>query len=340
MAQEPTKHRRTTAEPAATDTPRKPKARRPKATTPKEVRKLFRADCKAFRKKSRKAVRRKLAFTSADQAVLDCLSGRREQLSLPIASNLALREKLAELLLPQLTGLAQTPQIEIGWLTVLSRDFETGSEDTEVDLRGMQRVFRPVLNAIFPNYLAVAEQQMFTNVKMDGKGLLVSPHLHVVGWGVGIKAEAERQLSLQRAKYQTRFPDVDSLHLRWAKTTPLDLARLAYYPWKPPHRCKTLYKNDITGRANLHESEANDRYVNYLRYLEILSLIPVGAMMFGYGQGQSMRADMLREAKSWLKTGAATRNPPIHVDGIPQFWSEFMPRMGLERFKLPLIKLH
>jgi hypothetical protein len=99
-----------------------------------------------------------------------------------------------------------------------------------------------------------------------------------------------------------------------------------------------LYVNAETGHANLHESEANDRYIRYLRMAQILSMMRVDRVTYAAGHGAAMRTDALREAKSWLRTGERDRRPPIHSNAVPNYWIDLWERLGTPRFKLPVIK--
>lgn len=179
---------------------------------------------------------------------------------------------------------------------------------------------------------------MFANVKHESGGVLLSPHVHGLVFGVDISAAAEAAVRKLKWRFQTRFPEVPGVHFDWVGPTDMDLIRAVHYPWKPPSRSKTLYKNVTLGKANLHESEANDRFVRYLRMAQILSVVRADRIMFGSGQGGSIRSDVVREAQCWLRRGDKDRAPPIHSDALATYHMDLLDRVGLKRFKLPIIR--
>lgn len=319
---------------------KKVKAVRPtRAETRQELHERRTENSQSFRDKAERGLTRKAASTGDDLAILDCLTGKANWLSEPLASNLHHRDKIADLVSnAMLAKRAESPSLQIGHLTLLNEDWDTSAEGTDIDINRIMTDTRSAVNKLAPNSISVIESQMFANVAHCSGGALLSNHTHSLLWGVDIRSRAEAAVKKLQYRFRSSLDDVDGVKLEWVGPTDMDVIRVAHYPWKAPNRCKTLYKNVDTGEANLHQSEANDRFIRYLRMLQILSMLRTDRIMFGSGQGGSMRSDILREANSALRSGDKDRNPPIHSEGIPAYHIELMDRIGEHRFKLPIIK--
>lgn len=261
--------------------------------------------------------------------MIDCLTGAKNALSEPIASNLPFRGKMAELLASAfLAELAESPELEARPRHCDRSQLGDSLENTELDVHRIQRETRGLFNAVAPHWVGVVKQHPFANINHSSRGKLLSPHSHAIGFGIDIRQSAEVAVAKLGHRHRTRFDGVPGVKLTWIKPTKLDITRVAYYPWKAPHRCKTLYQNDAAGKANLHESEANDRWIRYLRMIEILASCRVDRMIYAGGQGQGIRKDALRAANSWLLTGEADRHPPIHSDAVAAYFVDLMVRNG------------
>jgi len=119
----------------------------------------------------------------------------------------------------------------------------------------------------------------------------------------------------------------------------MDLARVARYPWKAPHRSKNIYINREKGIININESEAPDRWIRYLRLFQIHSMLEMNRLCFSSGGGKALKAAVFGETFDWLERRASRAKRSLHVDEMSAFWSEFMPRMGWHRFEPPIIVL-
>lgn len=310
------------------------------SSTVKEIRERLIHKNKRFIEKSLRALRKK-RVEEIDLAILKTLAGHESPLPDLIASNTAARERIAGLFYAALRERRKLQSsLEIAHLTIFDRRWETSDEKTVIDIFGMQRSTRPTLSAIAPNFVAVSELQAYANVRHPDGGKVLPLHVHAVCWGVGIRNKAEKAVGEHQKRYQPRFHGTPAIRLDWVGNTSLDLARVVTYPWKLSDRCKTYFQNDAANptKSNLHESEANDRFVRFLRLLEIHSLMDINRGIYAGGEGRTIRLDCLREAKAWLANGQSLRPCPLHPDEILLFWAEFMPRIGEARFQLPLIK--
>lgn len=318
------------------------KVKKVRVPRPKDVPELQarRADIsKSLRAKAARGLNCRAAATDDDRAILECLTGEKDWLSEPIASNLAHRDKLAELMSSMmLAKRAESPSLQVGLVTLISQEWETSMESTEIDVCRVMTETRGALNKMAPHSLSVVDFQGFNNVTHERGGALLSPHTHSLIFGSDIKERAEAATKKVQWGFRPRFDGVDGVRLSWVGDDEMDLVRAAYYLNKVSDRCKSLYKNADTGKANLHASEANDRFIRYLRTVHILSMIRTDRIMFGSGQGGSIRGDILREANSVLRSGDKDRHPPFHSEGIAAYLIDLMDRISEPRFKLPIIK--
>lgn len=121
--------------------------------------------------------------------------------------------------------------------------------------------------------------------------------------------------------------------------TAIDRARVIRYPWKAFHRCKNVYINRDKGIIDVNEIEKTDRYIRYLRMFQIHSMMERNRMCFASGRGKALKAATFRETFAWLRKHAAPTTRSVHIAAMTEFWRDFMPRMGFERFALPIIRL-
>jgi hypothetical protein len=318
---------------------KKTKAKRPPPTDLDELWRYRKEDSGSLLAKAQRCLTSRAATEPSDHAVLQCLTGMSNRLPEPIMSDLELRQKMAQLLVGAfLNKRHESANLDIALGTVLNASWDTSLESPEVDIYRVQAETRGALSSMFTNWLSVIELQTFANVHHETGGYLVSVHCHFIGYGIDARRKAETNWRGAARRFSSRLPGVEPLKIDWVGDTELDVARAVSYPWKPPLRSKTLYVSPDQARANLHESEANDRFVRYLRMIEILSMLRTDRIVYGANHGASIRGDALREARSWLKTGERDRQPPIHSNAIPHYWIDLWQRLGESRFKLPLIK--
>lgn len=305
----------------------------------KDVRRAFQIRNSNFLRKAKRSADF-FKFSDAQLEILDCLSGEKDPTRDLLSSNIVARQRMATFIARRLKTIRETrPKAEIAHVTIFDTAWETSDEITEIDLVGMKTAIRPVLKAIAPNFLAVAEIQAFANVRHPLGGVVLSLHTHAICWGEDIVDSAQTAVAAHQSRFRTRFLGAEPIRLDWVEDTAVSRRRVAQYPWKLSDRCKTHYQDDATNptKSNLHESEANDRMVRYLRLQQIHSLIEIDRLIYGGGEGRGVRADALRSANqalSLLQVGT----PPVHPDAIAHFWVEAMSKPELARFKLPFIR--
>jgi hypothetical protein len=234
---------------------------------------------------------------------------------------------------------ALSPHRQLAFGTILHAPWDTSIEEPEIDVYRIQAETRAALSAMFPSWLAVIEPQAFSNVRHESGGNLLSVHCHFIGHGVSSMQAVESRRQTVSRRFKGRFEDVETVKIQRIGPTELDLARTVSYLLKAPRRSKTLYVHRISGRGNLHESEANDRFIRYLRMVQILSSMRIDRIVYAANEGAGIRADALREARSWLRTGEGTRKPPVHSDAIEKYWLELWRRLDQSRYKLPVVKI-
>ena len=71
---------------------------------------------------------------------------------------------------------------------------------------------------------------------------------------------------------------------------------------------------------------------------QVLSMLPMERMYFGHGEGEVILQPALSAAKLRLKTSSGEK-PPIHRDGVSDFWWRELRRLGFSELTVPFVKL-
>lgn len=181
------------------------------------------------------------------------------------------------------------------------------------------------------------EVQAFANIKHIKGGKLLSPHIHGLIVGHNIRELAEETARKREGRFQSRFEgmtaiDVDRL------STDIELAHAIAYMLKLSPYTKTYYRSP-KGREydNLHESEKGDRYIRYLRLMQIQSMLDLRRIVYAGGLLREIRAQGLRDVSSYLATKHVRGQSPVHPDGLPAFWEGLWEELREPRFKQPVI---
>ena len=106
----------------------------------------------------------------------------------------------------------------------------------------------------------------------------------------------------------------------------MSLARAVAYPFHLPDRCKTLYLEPNTGKANLQESTKGDRMIRYERMLEVLSSFTISQLMFAGGNGRSIKTAAIHAAKE-----AVARSKTRFKSDL-SFWTNWRKKIQTQRF--------
>lgn len=100
--------------------PKVKKVRRPRAQNLTELQIRRAEDSESFREKAARGLKCKAAATADDFAILDSMTGKKDWLPDPIASNLPHRDKIAELTSSMMLGKrAECPSLQVGFVTLI-----------------------------------------------------------------------------------------------------------------------------------------------------------------------------------------------------------------------------
>lgn len=295
-------------------------------TTMSQLQHEFRDTWVAFRAKWQRATNR-MVLSTDDILMLDRLDGTTPGISPFLASNRRARERLAGRLI-KATRQLRASQFNMDWLhvTILLEQWTTGDSYPHLDLDRVTREGTNILNQMSHNWSAVIEFVAFSNRQHVDDGYLISVHVHAVVWGYRIAANAKAKAEEYEGLMRVSTPGIAALHVKPIKNTAADLARVVRYALQGPDRRKTFYIHPRTGRCNLHESEASDRYITYLRMYELLSRVRQRDMMFAAGEGVELQCAALAGVARRLRTEAAEADEIVAMSDVAAFWLDFMPR--------------
>jgi hypothetical protein len=271
-----------------------------------------------------------------DDPIFECLAGLRDRLAVCLASDVRARAFAAFLLFKGLTAIRSAdPLVHFYFVTVLHSGWLTSDEVTHVRLEKMFDEVRPFLSSLTGNYVAIGEVQAFANVKHEEGGKVLTIHPHVIVWGRRAVNSETAGLPWARS-FQAISPEVSPIEITPIGLSELDLVRTARYPLKAPCRSKTKYRHPTTGAENLHESEANDRYIRFHRVFEILSRINLSRLFDAAGDGEEILDRLGDEMRAWARAMAG--QAPVTVDQISDYWTRHRGgRRGQHRFRPPNI---
>lgn len=88
----------------------------------------------------------------------------------------------------------------------------------------------------------------------------------------------------------------------------------------------------------MHGSEKPDRYIRFLRLLQLRSMMSVDDVTFGGGQGRDIRSDMKKFLRALAVKEGTGVTRAIHPDAVPSFWVDFAKAIGASSWALPIIK--
>ncbi|MEG3087436.1 hypothetical protein [Sphingomonas sp. PB4P5] len=304
---------------------------------PLGVREIFINEARIFRRKRDMALK-SVVLTADDTEAINVMDGRDPGLTAFLASNNVERLPFALDLSSQVFDIAKRSQdLHFLHVTIINDAFETSDENTTLLIKAMTDEAREILYAISPDWVAGAELAVFANRVHPLGGKVISPHVHATVWGHGIFAQAQRIAASYNARLTAGVSGCVPVLVQRVRATQADLERVVVYPYRPPVRTKTVYHNPETGHTNLHESEAGDRYVRYLRMYQLLSQMQQDRLCFSSGAGVEMRRAALSEVHRRLELTTQRGDRAEQIEWVEHFWCEFMPRIRLSRFAMPKI---
>ena len=273
-----------------------------------------------------------------DWALLHAADGTGEIGYALLASNGSAAKRLVRQKLRAFRRLSvHDPRTEFLHITIIDKRWITSDERTVINLPTIKQQARTILSAMGKAWFAKIELSVFTNVRHCDGGKLLSPHVHAIVHGRDIHKRASEVAARRNMLMSRVVGDMDPVRVQLIGPTHLDLARVVRYPWMGPERCKTAYFNPRTQKHYLHESEAPDRYVRFLRQFQIHSLLQLNELCFARGPLTLTRTEILRDTFSWLKRRVPVASRRIELERMAAFWAEFMPRLGHSRFHPPVI---
>lgn len=254
------------------------------------------------------------------------------------AIDVSLSEVVLRQTCSQLVAATRSEDIEIALVTLIDGRLETSDHQTMLDIAGMQKLFRPILSKMADNFIAFGEMALFNSDTHANGGRIVSLHSHAVIWGPGAINRARKVQGQMRSRLTRNFTNAEPINVKMVDADPINLARLLGYLVKPPHKCPTFYRSKDGTRANIHHSPKGDRYVRYLRLAQLRSLLRWDDVLYGGGEGATIRKQVLAIQKAMA--AAQTPGVPrlVHRDALLHWWSDFYVAANLTRFKLPFIK--
>lgn len=229
-------------------------------------------------------------------------------------------------------------KIEFAFITIIDGRFETSDHYTELDLYGLKAAARRILSKMAVNYFGVIELALFNSHKHPSGGRLICPHGHILIWGEGAQAKANRIAELLQYSVASNSTGAKPILVKSVDPDPVNLARMAAYLLKAPHKCKTFYPGKEGKSGNMHHSRKGDRLVRYLRLVEIRSMLTFKDVTFASGEGLALRSGIAKSLSLLAQEQARKAPRRFHSAEIPSFWTKLKVSMNTTRFNLPIIK--
>ena len=292
-----------------------------------------------FKVKVKQHTKRCFPDSSDCKSVIQLL-GLGKQVPIPIlASDLHARERFAAELAQELIFETQRHTgdggggINLSMVTILREENVTGDENAKVRLKDLVSTSRRALLREFQDFISLIEVQACCNRNHEDGGKTHCWHLHAVCWSDGPIVEQTVRKRLEKV-FGEFVGEMPAIHLQPLKSAPEDLTRFAYYATKAPGKSKTVYVSKDGTRTNMHESEKGDRYIRYARLFEILSHIPLTALVLAGGNGQFILGRAILSLKRWHE-GRAKSSQFRRVVDVADYWDVNRDRYLGKRFKAP-----
>lgn len=229
-------------------------------------------------------------------------------------------------------------EVEFALITIIDGKFATSSHDTILDLQQMKESGRRILQKMSPNFFAVIELAIFNSPMHPSGGRLISPHIHAIIWGEDVISKARSAAAPLQRTITPNATGATPIVVRSVEPDPVNLARMAAYLVKSPDKCKTFYPGKDGKPGNTHHSRKSDRLINYLRLVELRSMLTYRDVTFASGEGLAVRSGTAKTLSHRALEQARMADRRFHPAEIPTFWTELKLSMGTTRFNLPVIK--
>lgn len=165
----------------------------------------------------------------------------------------------------------------------------------------------------------------------------VSVVIATLFWGAAIKDTLERARA--RSRLLLSSPTLPSATFEWlpaGKKAPL--ADALKFMFRPP---VFSWAQAAFAAADIGVEDWNKSSFIRKRALvmfQVLSMLPVERMYFGHGEGEVILKPAINAARLRLKTSSGGK-PPIHRDGVSDFWWRELRRLGFSELTVPFVKL-
>ena len=306
--------------------------------TIKAVGKLARRWDRKLKKLALKAVERKMISEDLLSLLISLLQDRGAT-SDPLLIDPGIIDNARKLLFQSLLAVAQAnPTFEFAFVTIIDGGFESSDHETVINMFGLKSVSRRILSKMSRDYFAIVELALFNSHKHPNGGRLMSPHTHALIWGPKVISTAERMASHFQLTLETNMTGATPIVVKPVDTDPVNLARMAAYLLKSPHKCKTFYPGTDANPGNMHSSRKSDRYIRYLRLAEIRSMLSIDKVTFASGEGLRLRSGIVQSLRILAKEQARKAPRRFHPDEIQAFWCKLKIALGTTRFNMPVIK--
>jgi hypothetical protein len=229
------------------------------------------------------------------------------------------------------------PDNEVALITFISGDGGTSLDSPVIDVRNPRKKVNAVMRKMALNWFGMTDLAFFATIQHADGGHHLQRHEHVLAWGKNFIAKAQRMA----AHHSTKFPpNVTKLPVikvvRATDTSEVNLARLAAYLLKAPAKAKNWFERP-DGKQIMNHSEANDRFIQFLRLAQLRSLLGFEDMVFAGGKdGVAIKSSLVTDMRGLAEAASRGRHPR-HPDTLSTFWAEFNKELGQDHWAVPAI---
>lgn len=259
---------------------------------PRDVRELARINAKIAHEREMQAVR--TWRLSTDQAeILERYIGFAPSASLPASNKAVMIETSYQLSKLMMRLFKDSPRKHFYWITLIHTRWHDSHINTEIRLRQIQRDTDRVMQRSGLSWFGKVEMDLFNNWSHPRGGLMLTPHVHLIGWSSKFSTAADIRARLNasdlRSHLGTEVTDVKRV------TNRRRIAHLCYYMSKPNHRGKSLGPlRPTTKKRRVYRVEKGVRPGHTLRLAEILSYMDIGELMLARGEGLRIKRRLNR----------------------------------------------
>ena len=270
------------------------------------------------------------------QSVVQVVDGKATDVPSPM-SPMVLTDSYEHLHRALVARVEADPTVEMVFVTIVSGDSETSTDAPVVDVVSECDKARKVARSISPDYIGIIEVDMFNSHTHPNGGRIVFPHTHMICIGQGVIAAADAAAEKFNGKWPASFTDAPVIKVKPVSTDAVNLARIASYLFKPPHKAKTWCPPSDGKPGHMNHSEQGDRMVLYLRMAMIRSMLTLDDVLFAGGACKMIRRDLISLVRANCRSHVLTTDRMLAPDTIGTFWVEVTKALKRDRWQLPVI---